>query len=267
MPAAQAQSFAWWVMTRRPRSGAGRCGTQGLQGGGDRRGATTERRSQFVEQGGDALSVQEEALGQLAEGLVEPVQGLSVAPPLDTAWAEVVPVVEHRLPGLVEARVRLGGRGEHRWHPRVTVGAEDAQGTAVLGSSLCGEGPLVAIGLIDHEDVGELDDAAFDALEFVAGTTDQQQQERVDQFGNRDFGLTDADGLDEHDVVAGCFAELHDLASAARHSTQRRASGGGADERGFMVGEAVHAGLVAEDTAAGPLAGWVDGEDRDSVFA
>lgn len=61
---------------------------------------------------------------------------------------------------------------------------------------------MLAVGLVDRDDVGHLEDAALDALQLVAAAGERQQEEGVDHLGDRDLGLTDAHGLDEHDVEA-----------------------------------------------------------------
>ena len=70
---------------------------------------------------------------------------------------------------------------------------------------LPGRGPglllAVAVGLVDRDHVGDLEDALLDALELVAGAGQGEEQERVDHPGDGDLGLADADGLDQHHVV------------------------------------------------------------------
>jgi hypothetical protein len=72
------------------------------------------------------------------------------------------------------------------------------QRIAVVGRRAAG-GQL-AIGLGHHQQVGELDDAALDALEIVAATGLHQQDLEVGHVSHRGFRLADADGLDHHDV-------------------------------------------------------------------
>ena len=57
---------------------------------------------------------------------------------------------------------------------------------------------LIAIGLVDGDDVGELEQAALDALQFVAGARDRHHDEHIDHVGDGDLRLADADRLDQH---------------------------------------------------------------------
>ena len=87
----------------------------------------------------------------------------------------------------------------------------------------------VAVGLVDRDGVGELEDALLDALQLVAGAGQREHEEEVDHVGDGGLALADADGLDEHDVEAGGLAEEHRLARAARDAAgrQRRSATGG----------------------------------------
>ena len=64
-----------------------------------------------------------------------------------------------------------------------------------------------AVGLVDEDQVGQLDDAALQPLQFVAGGRRQDQQEHVDHLGDRGFGLAGADRLDQHRVKPGRLAD------------------------------------------------------------
>ena len=92
-----------------------------------------------------------------------------------------------------------------------------------------------------------------------------QQQEQVDHVGDRDLGLADADGLDDHDVEAGRLAQQHRLAGAPGHAAELVPPGEGRMNASGWRDELGHAGLVAEDRAAGARARRVDGEHRDPV--
>ena len=104
-----------------------------------------------------------------------------------------------------------------------------------LGRAL-GVAHVGAVGLVDGDDVGQLEHALLDALQAVAGAGEREQQERVDHVGDGDLGLADADGLDEHDVEAGRLDDDDRLArrpgDAAEHARRRRR----ADERQVVDG-------------------------------
>ena len=68
--------------------------------------------------------------------------------------------------------------------------------------------------LVEGDHVGELEDALLDALELVAGPGQRQEQEGVDHPRDGDLRLSDADRLDEHDVVRRRLQHQHRLAVA-----------------------------------------------------
>ena len=80
--------------------------------------------------------------------------------------------------------------------------------------------PLVAVGLVHDEGVGELEHALLHPLELVAGARLEQHDEEVDHRRDGDLGLADADRLDEHDVVARRLADEHRLARALRDAAE-----------------------------------------------
>ena len=78
----------------------------------------------------------------------------------------------------------------------------------------------------------------------------EDEQEEVDQVGDRDLGLADADGLDDDDVEPGGLAQQHRLAGAAGDAAERPPRRRRSDEGVRVAAELGHAGLVAEDRAA-----------------
>ena len=131
----------------------------------------------------------------------------------------------HGLPTFVEAGPGQRRCGCHRRHPAVVVHPQNPQRTAVFGRRAFRRCLLITVGFVDDQHVGEFDDTPLDTLEFVAGAAEQQQQERVDQLADGDFGLADADRLDEHDAVTGRLAELHDLARTPRDAAEGSTGG------------------------------------------
>ena len=57
--------------------------------------------------------------------------------------------------------------------------------------------------LVDHEDVGDLHDAGLERLHLVAGARHQRHDRDVGGAHDVHLVLADADGLDQHDVLAG----------------------------------------------------------------
>src|SRR5439155_1591565 len=76
-----------------------------------------------------------------------------------------------------------------------------------LRRGLLGGPHVLAVGLVDGEHVGQLEDALLDALELVPRAREHEDQEEVDHRGNRELGLPDADRLDQHGVVARRLAD------------------------------------------------------------
>ena len=124
---------------------------------------------------------------------------------------------------------------------------------------------VVAVGLVDRDQVGELDQALLDALQLVAGAGQQQDQEKVDHAGDHRLGLADTHRLDQDHVEARRLAQQHGLARHPRDAAQRARRGRRADVGRGVDGEARHAGLVAQDRAAGAAARRVDGQHGHAV--
>ena len=87
-----------------------------------------------------------------------------------------------------------------------------------------------AIGLVDDEDVGDLHDAGLERLHLVAGAGHQRDDRDVGGADDVDFVLADADGLDDHDVVAGGVEHQRRVAGGARQPAEMPARRHAADE-------------------------------------
>jgi hypothetical protein len=85
---------------------------------------------------------------------------------------------------------------------------------------------LVEVGLVDDHQVGQLHHALLDGLQVVAGVGQLQQHEHVGHAGHRGLALADADGLDDHHVVARRLADQHRLARLLGHAAERAAEDG-----------------------------------------
>ena len=81
----------------------------------------------------------------------------------------------------------------------------------------------VAVGLVDHHQVGELHDPALQTLQLVAAAGRDEHEEQVDHRRDLHLRLADTDRLDEHDVEAGGLAQEHRLARPPRHAAERPA--------------------------------------------
>ena len=83
------------------------------------------------------------------------------------------------------------------------------QRRAILGRCELGARKVLAVGLVDGDHIGKLDDALLERLQLVAGAGQRQHEEKIGLIGNRDFGLADPDGLDQHHVIARRLAQQH----------------------------------------------------------
>ena len=122
----------------------------------------------------------------------------------------------------------------------------------------------VAVGLVDDEDVGDLEDPGLGRLDGVAHAGREQDQGGVGEPGDVDLGLADADGLDEHDVAAGGRQHAQRLRRRPRQPAEVPAGGHRADEDAVVGGVVLHADAVAEQRPAGERRARVDGQHADA---
>ena len=139
------------------------------------------------------------------------------------------------------------------------------QRARVVGGGGRGRRGEVAVGLVDDDEIGELHDPALEPLQLVAAGRRDQHEEHVDHGRDRDLGLPDADGLDQHGVEPCGLAEQERLTRAAGNAAQRAARRRRPHERIGRTGQLLHARLVAEDRAAAARARRVDREHRDAM--
>ena len=117
------------------------------------------------------------------------------------------------------------------------------------------------IGLVDHENVGDLHDAGLDGLHVVTHAGDEHQHCHVRHAGDLDFVLSDAHGLDQHVIFSGGVEQKREVGGRARETSDRAARGHGADEDAGIAVMCLHADAIAQNRAAGDAAGGIDGED------
>ena len=65
------------------------------------------------------------------------------------------------------------------------------------------------------------------------------------------FALPHAHGLNQYNIITGGLTDQHGFAGLVGHTAQRSSAGAGTDIGIFERGQALHAGLVAQDGAAG----------------
>ena len=172
-------------------------------------------------------------------------------------------MVENVPPQRLDAVALERRAGDDRRRPVRRPRRQDVQRRAILGRGKLGAGDIVAVGLVDRDHVGELDDAFLERLQLVAGAGQRQHQEKIGHVGDRNFRLADADGLDQDHVVARGLAKQHGLARLRRDAAERAGRRRGADEGVGVVGELRHARLVGEDRAAGAPRRRIDRQHRD----
>ena len=131
--------------------------------------------------------------------------GLDLGPqPGDPAAFELpgggdgIPVAIDCRDQVVDTFAGLGDRGEHRRRPVGPLGAVTDQLLEVshdLGRSR-------QVRLVDHEDVGDLEDACLDDLDGVPGRRCGDHDRGVGGLHDLELGLADADRLDEASIPA-----------------------------------------------------------------
>src|SRR5690606_13130700 len=86
----------------------------------------------------------------------------------------------------------------------------------------------LTVSLVHHEDVGDLHHARLERLYVVARPGDEDHERHVGGADDIDFGLPDADGLDDHRVVAGCREDARGVGrttgEAAKVTARRHAA-------------------------------------------
>ena len=121
------------------------------------------------------------------------------------------------------------------------------------------------VGLVDDEHVGDLHDPGLDRLDIVAHAGHQHHHGHLRQAGDLDFVLPDADGLDEHVVLARGVQQQRQVGGGARQAAGHAARRHRADEDAGIGVVLLHADAVAQDRAAGDAAAGVHRDDRDGL--
>ena len=93
-------------------------------------------------------------------------------------------------------------------------------GTRVVAPCAGGGSGEIPVGLVHHDEICEFHDPALDALELVTTSRRHEEGEEIDHVGDGDLGLSDTDGLDDHDIEAGRLTQEHRLAGATGDATE-----------------------------------------------
>ena len=121
------------------------------------------------------------------------------------------------------------------------------------------------VGLVDHQQVGDLQNAGLDRLDVIAHAGGLDHQGGVRQAGDIHLGLAHADRLDQDQVKAGGIEYLHQGGGGRGQPAQRTARRHRADEDARVAGQVAHADAVAQDGAAGEGTGGVHRHHRHAA--
>ena len=85
------------------------------------------------------------------------------------------------------------------------------EGITEVGGGKVGLVDVITIGLVDDDGISHLHDTTLDPLQFVARTSQLDEEEEVDHRVYRGLTLPDADSLDEDRIEACSLAEYDRL--------------------------------------------------------
>ncbi len=167
---------------------------------------------------------------------------------------------EHHPPYFGNALFGDRRAGQHARKPAVGRRGKEVKRSGVLDSRTLGFETVIAVGFVDGHAVEHFDDAALHALQLVARARQHQQQEEIRHRADRGFTLPYADRLHQDVAVPGGLAQQDGFAGAARHAAEVALRRRGTNEGALVHGEPLHAGLIAENAAAGNRARRIDAE-------
>ena len=119
----------------------------------------------------------------------------------------------------------------------------------------------LAVGLVDHEDVGDLHDPGLQGLHLVAQAGHQDHQAHVGGPHDLHLVLAHAHGLDQDHVLPRGREHGEHVAGGGGQAAQVAARGHRPDEHAGVEGVGLHADAVAQDGAAAVGRGGVHGHD------
>ena len=123
------------------------------------------------------------------------------------------------------------------------------------------------IGLVDHEHVGDFEDAGFHRLHVVAHIGRVHHDADVGDLGDLDLRLAGADRFNDDDIAPGRIHHVDNAVNALRQAAEMSARRHRADEDAGIFRMPPHADAVAENGAAGYRAGRIDRGDGDCLPA
>ena len=197
------------------------------------------------------------------DALIHPVLRLFVATILEVAvLLHLIDVTENHLEHLVDIQF-VEARVAHDLRHDAAVGhREEVERIPEMGSCQFCLVHIAAIRLIDDDAVSNLHDATLDALQFIACTSQLNQQKIIDHRVAGCLALSHSNSLDKDVVIARRLTEDDGLTCLAGHTTQTASCRTGTNERLGMHRQLLHARLVTQDATLGLLGRRVDGQHR-----
>ena len=104
-------------------------------------------------------------------------------------------------------------------------------------------------------------------LHVIAHAGNQNHDGDISQANDVHLVLTDADGLDQHQVAPAGIEHRGDIGRGAGESAERAARGHAANECAGVAGVRLHADAIAKNRASGKWRGGIDGDDSDGLLA
>ena len=119
----------------------------------------------------------------------------------------------------------------------------------------------LAIGLVDHEDIGYLHHAGLQRLHIVSHSGNKHHDCDVGGARNLDFVLPDADGFNRDEVFTGCVEHQGGIGGGARDAAEMAARRHAADEHPRILRVCLHPDAISEHRPAAERARGIDGND------
>ena len=121
----------------------------------------------------------------------------------------------------------------------------------------------LAVGLVDDQDVGDLQQPRLHGLNVIAEAGRGDEDAHVGHLGDVDLALAGADGLDQNDVLPRRVQRIDDAHRRRREAAQVAAARQRAHEDAVVLERGRHADAVAQDGTARYGARGVHGDDAD----
>ena len=106
---------------------------------------------------------------------------------------------------------------------------------------------ILAVTLVDDYAVGDFHDAALDALQLIASTSQLDEQEEIDHRMTSGLGLPYSYGLNKYLVEPCSLTKYNGFTRLTSHAAQRTSRWTGTYEGIGMNGEFLHTCLITQD--------------------